>query len=673
MLRIVLIYLLVLCSLMVVAQEMVINETFDDSIDIENIVISASRASLEDPLTIQNISKDEIESIYLGQDAAVLIQELSPSIVSYSDGGTDIGNYSQFRLRGIDQSRINISLNGVPLNDMVDHGTYFSNFSDFGNSIESIQIQRGVAASNRGVSSYAGAVNFESINLFNQSADGEAQVTVGSFGTLRTAAEVSSGILDKNIGIYGRFTRTSTGGYKFNSGSDSYSMFFSGGYAGDSDLLKVTAFSGKTQNGQSYLHVPLETIRQEPRTNYNDLNDIDDFEQHMVQLQYARSVTNSTSFNLTTYYNGAGGVFPFSFDGTQYMFGLNNDHYGAMANLLHETSTGTLNLGIHGYVFNRVNYEYITPLVTQPYARDFTDKDEFSAYIKYNRYLSGLNLYANVEIRSLVMDINGDSEFDLNLNESGNWTFLNTVIGLNHKINPHSSIYFSFGRSNREPTRSDILNGVVNEEKVNDFELGIKHQKEALTLQGNMFHMIFEDEITEIGALQERSYIEIRQNVDQSTRSGVELQMSYAVSSKISTVLNAALMHTNIVEYDNGSMVFRDVEHIFTPDLILQPAIRYQIGKRTAIRISGRYLTESFTELSNDPDFVLPSHFVGNLLLETRISQNLKLNLALNNIFNKLYFTEGSPIDLDFDGKVESIGYRIQPPRHFYLMARYLF
>jgi len=135
-----------------------------DSVDIENVIISVSRVADNAPVTYTNVDQAQINEIYIGQDPAVLIERLVPSIVSYSDGGTDIGNYSQFRLRGIDQDRLNISLNGVPLNDMVDHGTFFSNFSDFGNSVESIQVIRGVGANSVGAASYGGSVNFESPN-----------------------------------------------------------------------------------------------------------------------------------------------------------------------------------------------------------------------------------------------------------------------------------------------------------------------------------------------------------------------------------------------------------------------------------------------------------------------------------------------------------------------------
>ena len=647
--------------------------SFDTTLNIEQIVISASRLGERAPLTIQNINQAQINQIYVGQDPVLLIQQLSPSIVTYSDGGTDIGNYSQFRLRGMDQDRVNISLNGVPLNDMVDHGVYFSNFSDFGNSIQSMQITRGVGATSTGVASYAGAINFESINLFSEAPSGSAQITAGSFGTLRTAAEVNSGTLDNNMAFYTRLSRTETSGYKYNSGSNSYSMYFSGAYKGNKDMLKLTAFSGKTQNGQSYEHVPLSLIEQDPRTNFNNLNDVDDFEQHLAQLQYARSISPNLSYTTTAYYNGAGGVFPYTFDGVQYMYGLNNSHYGLMGNMTYSKGQNSLVSGLHLYQFDRTNYEYVSPFVREPYVRDYTDKGEISAFVKYNRVINNFSLYGNLEVRALSMKISGDESLGNAFQLENDFSFVNYVIGLDYLLKANSSLYFSFGRSHREPTRSDIFNGVTRAERVNDIELGWRYKSSKMMMSANAFYMNFDNEITKIGALQDQSYMEIRQNVDNSIRAGLEVQSSYQLDHGLQLNLLLAYMNNNIERYDNGSQVFTDVGHIFAPDWIIQPSLRYVLSPRIGLLVSSRYVSESFSELSNNSDFILPSHFIVNTQLDFSPIDRLKFIVSLNNLFDVLYYTEGSPIDVDFDGTVEEMGYRVQSPRNAYVMMSYTF
>jgi len=648
-----------------------LNELNADSLDLEQVIITATRASATDPLTIQNINLDKIEKIYSGQDPAVLLQQLSPSIVSYSDAGTDIGNYAQFRMRGIDQSRINVTLNGVPLNDMVDQGVFFSNFSDFGNSIESIQVQRGVSASNIGVASYGGAINFESANIFKQGAKAQQQLTLGSFGTLRTSTELNTGLINNKMGAYGRITRTRVGGYKTHSASDSYSFFGSVGYSGSKDVLKVTGFLGKTQNDQSYLPVLLSDIETDPKTNYNHPNDTDDFEQELIQLQYTRSLSTHTQLDATIYYGGARGIFPFAIDDeTQFVFGLSNDHYGLMSHLTHNMSSVTLKAGLQAYTFDRTNFEYIAPNVNNPYDRDFTKKNEVSAFGKVNYNLGQLGLYADLQLRSVGLDLSPDRELGTGLNLESNWFFTNFVLGLNYSISDQQSIYASFGRAGREPTRSDIRNGVLEEEYANDLELGWRIRNEKWSVNANIFNMMFANEITNVGALMERSYMEIRQNVPNSRRSGIEIATTFQPTEKITLDFNAAYMNTNVSEFSNGNQTFTDVQHIFAPKLVLRPQVDFSFSDQVGLILSGRSVSASFMELANIESFELPAHTILNAQLDLDLTSKASVSIMFNNIFDELYFTDGAPVDLDFDGNVEGPGFRVQPPRHFYMIFK---
>ncbi len=666
-----LVYLLfaVCVSLSLMAQNDLTSSLNVDSIDLEDVVIRGTRLVEETPLTFQDIDQQQIEAINVGQDPVILIQELSPSVITYTDGGTDIGNYSQLRMRGIDQDRINITLNGVPLNDMADHGVYFSNFSDFGNSIESIQIQRGVGAGQTGVAAAGGAINFESINVFREGSSGNAQLTLGSFGTLRTAAELSSGLSEKGFGAYGRMTRTQTDGYKYNSGSDSYSFFFSGGYLGDKDMLKVTAFSGKTQNGQSYESVPLSVIEEDPRTNYNALNDIDDFEQHMVQLQYARQASDDLSFDITTYYSGAGGVFPYTWDGVQYMYGLTNDQYGVRGTVSHQSGYGRLDLGVHGYIFDRYNYEYTSPFINDRYNEDNTDKNEVSLFGKYQYTKGQWVAFANAELRSISMDIANETE----RMSDNSWTFLNASLGLSYLLSEGSTLYVSAGRANREPTRSNILDGVTEVEDVLDIELGWRYAQGDFALDANVFSMTFNNEIIKTGALQDLSYIDIRQNVDQSTRAGLEIASKYTANDMFTLGLNAAYLTSNIDEVTVDGLTFSDVTHIYSPNWIIQPSVMYHFADQSFFRLGVRYVSDSFSELSNNETFGLPSHFILNTQLSWRVAEAVRVDFMVNNITDQLYFTEGAPMDVDWDGVADEPGYRVQPPRNFYVMLTYDF
>jgi len=662
--------------------------------ELEGLVINGIRATANDPVTQTTISLEKIESIYSGQDMSVVLERLTPSIVTFSDAGAGIGNYNQFRLRGIDQSRINVTLNGTPLNDMIDQGVFFSNFSDFANSVESIQVQRGVGTSSNGVASYGGSVNFESTRLNQEEPSAELQLLGGSFKTFRFSGEVNTGKLNNDLAFYSRFTRTGSNGYKNSSGSDSYSYFFSGGYLGEKDVLKITAFAGKTQNDQSYLPVLLSDINLDDKTNYNHPNDTDDFEQELIQLQYSRVLNLSWTTNSTLYYGGARGVFPFGLDNTtQLLFALKNDQYGFYSDANYEGSALNFATGIHGYSFSRENINSLAPNISQPDYEDETDKNEFSAFAKLSYDFGDLSINGDVQLRYVKLQFQSPSLFDLagQSSASRNWLFLNPKIGLNYNFDQRSSTYISFGRSGREPTRTDILQGdgsgiydynyfsavdpdVVKEEYVNDLEFGYRLVTANLRFDINYFHMSFENEISLVGALASRSYVPLRQNVDKSRRSGLETIIDWQPDDKLNVTFNASYLSTNVNQFINASSeVLNNVEHIFSPKWIINPSMTFVPSSRGSINISGRYVSESFMELSNDGEFVLPDFFVLDSRVNFEVSETVTFSVIVNNIFNEKYFTDGSPVDVDFDGTVEGPGYRIQPPRNFYGMLKVKF
>ena len=168
-------------------------------------------------------------------------------MTAYSESGS-ASNYSYMRMRGIDQTRINLTLDGIPLNEPEDEALYFSNFPDFANSIASVQVQRGVGSSTHGTASYAGSVNFESIPIAGVARGGEFQLAGGAYNTLRGSAVFQSGLLPNGLAGYVRLSSQHTDGYRYNSGNRSRSAFVSGGWFGTSDVVKVSLLAGLSSN-----------------------------------------------------------------------------------------------------------------------------------------------------------------------------------------------------------------------------------------------------------------------------------------------------------------------------------------------------------------------------------------------------------------------------------------
>lgn len=658
-------------------------------IDLEEVVIKAFKAQPNAPVSQKTLTSKDIQKIYVGQDPTYLLEQSSPSILSFSENGTGFSNYSQFRLRGIDQTRVNITLNGVPLNDMIDQGVFFSNFTDLANNVESVQIQRGAGTSTNGTASFAGSVNFESTPLNQDKPSGSAELVGGSFGTIRGSLGMNTGLMKNNWAFSSRFTTFSSDGYRDNTNSKSQSFFGSAGYFGDKDLIKITGFIGNTANGLAYNPVALSQIKEDPKTNPLNENDRDDFGQWMIQGQHTRLFNSHLSLASTLYYGGAGGDFFFTYDNNsggldQINYPLRNDHYGVMSNVNYTSESNKLNLygGVHAYTFQRQNTEELMPDKANPYYVENSYKNELSFFAKGDYAFGKFKIYGDLQFRTLVLNIDPDQTL---LPNEGNveldWTFINPKLGITYQVDEYKSVYASAGRNGREPTKVDLLggfqlnssnlisiqNGDVEAEYVNDYELGLNFNYPKLSGQVNGFYMQFENEIAPIGEFVPEGFLQLRKNMPSSFRAGVEVNFTFKLTDQLSLTGNGTYMQAEIERYaPEGGQVFTNVSPALSPELMGNGTLRYSFLKRFSVSLSARYVSESYLEPTNDDRFKTPEFLVADAGLSIRFSERSQLNLFVNNIFDELYFTNGAPVDVDFDGTFDEAGFFVQPPRNFY-------
>ncbi|MEM7550616.1 MAG: TonB-dependent receptor [Bacteroidota bacterium] len=648
------------------------------TLELEEVAISAVRASKKAPIPFTNVSKKEIEKVYVGQHPIFLLEKLTPGLFAFSESGTSLANYGQLRLRGINQERINFTLNGVPLNDMIDQGVFFSNFTDITSNFESIQVQRGVGTSSNGVSSYGGSINFETTNLRDKEPFTTVQLGVGSFDTYRGSFQHFTGINKKGWGFMTGFSGLTSDGFRDNTDTDATSFFLTGGYYGDKDLLKFTFFTARSENGLGYQTVEESILDENPTFNPLSNNDEDDFRQFLFQTQYNRILSDYWTLGVTGYYGGAGGDFV--------TFGLNfplqNDHFGTIINADYAKGNLVVNTGLHAYIFLRENEESELDNLANPFYNEESRKNEVSWFGKVEYELGNLTAFADLQIRTTELIISpdfnaigiaptGDLTFD--------WTFVNPKIGFNYNLNDALSLYTSFGRSGREPTKIDIFGGFrldstnfesvinnnFNEEFVNDFEFGARLSMRNLTIDGNFYFMDFNDEIAPIGDFLAFG-VQERRNISNSRRSGFEMSWAYQPIEKLNFSGNFAYLDTKIKSLTLNGEELRDREQILSPDLIINGQLSYQLIDELKLSVSGRYLGKQFMELTNNPDFVVPSSFVSDLQFEAIISPTITISAFVNNVFNNDYFTFGAPSDTDFSGTLEP-GFFIQPERNYYL------
>jgi iron complex outermembrane receptor protein len=658
------------------------------TLSLEQLIIEAVRAEDIDPVTQSTISRKEIEREYQGEQPIFYLATLTPSITSYSESGTRLFNGGQMRLRGISQERINITLNGVPLNDMIDHGVFFSNFTDISGSFESVQVQRGVGTSTNGVASYAGSINFESVNLENSEQGGSIQTGIGSFATSRLNASARSGLVDDKWAFYTNFSKIQSDGYRDNTSTDSYSFFFSGGYFGEKDLIKINAFDARSKNGLGYLAVAESDLAVDETINYLNENDKDDFGQRFVQIQHTRLFSEDFTTTNSLYYGGASGDYFYTYpDGNggfdQINYPLRNDHYGLMVNANYGLDEIDLTGGIHIYRFDRTNEESVTPNFENPYYLETSTKDEVSAFARADWATDKLLVTADLQVRSMELSIQPDYSF-LGIAPEGdivkNWSFVNPRFGATFKLSDATSVYASIGRTGREPTKIDIFGGfsLTNDnyaearsddfgpEYVTDIEAGLKANFQRLAVAANFFYMDFKDEIAPIGEVLAFG-VQKRENIESSYRAGIELEWAYTPMKELTFTGNATVMQAEIEAFtDANGAEFRNITPIFTPSLQINESVEYIIGNGFTVGLTASYLSEQYLTLENNANDVVPSSFVTDSFVAFAY-KNAELKLQVNNLFDETYYTSGAMVDVDFDGVNDEPGYFVNAGRNFFL------
>lgn len=589
---------------------------------LETVVVKAVRATLATPAAQHTIGGEEIRRTYAGQDAPLFLTA-TPSVTSYSESGGFSG-YSYIRLRGLDQSRINITFDGVPLNDPEDQVLYFSNVPDFLHSVESVQLQRGVGTSTFGTTSFAGSLNFQSIPLATVPRGGEVQLVAGSYGTAGLSTTYATGIQPNGFAAYARVSAQRTDGYRRHSGNDSKSTFLSAGWFGQRDAVKVSGFAGLSGTRLAYYAASEADLAVDRRVNPLSEAEGDRFHQEMVNVQYAHAIDDATRVTVTAYRNSAAGAYDVNFGTSMNNFFLGHTWYGALSTFSLRRGDLSLDLGAHVSDYHR---EHAMADRTHLQTRDYTNvgyKQEQSGFAKLAYDFGSLRLSGDLQLRRAAFQYHPSAGAGIG-EASTSWSFLNPKIGATWTLTEGpdaTTLFASYGRTSREPSRGDMFAGAddlnstnaasilpptrVRPETVNDFEMGANWTRGPLSASANLFAMEFRDEIAAIGQLS-LTGSPLRKNVGKSYRRGVELDGSWQATPRLRATGNLTLMRSRIASYtdDASSKTYTDVEPLLTPAVLANQTLDFRASGRFSYWLTSRYVGKS--QLANDGNATLVS------------------------------------------------------------------
>lgn len=677
-----------ICGAFVSAQEIIETDT-------TKIELGTAEIIQKLPLTTEKVSKKQLNQKNLGQDMASLLSN-ETSVVVTSDAGAGVG-YSSIRIRGVAQDHINITMNGVPLNDPESQNVFWVNMPDLATNASSVLIQRGVGTSASGIAAFGAAMNIESENPSNRKFI-EFSASAGSFNTQKYSLKGGIGaILNGRLTLDLNASLIKSDGYIDRAFSDLYSFGMNAKYRLNSNtIFTLWNFNGKEKTYQAWNGIDEQTLKTNRRFNpagaiYDSdgniidyyKNETDNYRQNHNHLGWQQNYGNGWKSSATLYYTrGIGYYENYKQDAKLYQYKIESDTeradlirqkwldsnlYGLNFNLENQRIGNLKYFG--GFAVSHFNNKHYGKVIwlkdvenwdsNFEFYRNHSDKNDLSVYSKAVLKLNDFELFGDIQYRHVDYKTKatpgGENEYENFFAFVDRFDFVNPKIGINFNPDLYQTIYFFYGLSHREPIRSDYLdNGrKLDPEKLHDFELGYK-KSGRLKLNANLFYMYYLDQLVATGQLNQTGNY-IRTNSGKSFRTGIEISFGYEIiSSKLDLFGNLSRSISRNIDYSeigydsDGNELLTEYGNTpisFSPDWVGAVGLDWQLVKNLYFNLSGKYVGSQYLTNTKLNDGKLNDYFLIDLLIryqpKIKTFKKLEFSILVNNLFDRKYESNG--------------------------------
>ena len=667
------------------------------TIDLQQVTVTATMATAATPMTFTNLSKEQIRRADFGQDIPYLLKN-TPSVVETSDAGGGIG-YTGLRIRGSDATRTNVTIDGIPLNDAEGQGVYWVDLPDLAGSTSMIQIQRGVGTSTNGAGAFGAT-----INLITNGLRSEKYLNytggVGSFGTLRNSISAGTGLMNHKFAVDMKLSSIMSDGYVDRAASNLQSLYLSGLYLFKNGSLKLKLMSGKEKTYQSWYGIPtsyLDSLRtyNPAGTEKSDspyANQIDNYQQTHVHLVYNQQFLTNWRGNISAHYTRGEGYYE-EYKANQKLKKYNellpndttdlvrrlllaNDFYGSVFSATYEknglewTTGGGFNEydGAHFGIVNWYKTLKINPnLFNGPrFYKSTAKKTDFNMYSKINAPITKqLNGYLDLQLRTINYATSGNDRKKRDVTRAANYTFFNPKFGLNYKYTEGSRFYASFAIANREPNRNDLTDAEKTNQPVSErlfnTEIGWKRQLKTANFGINFYKMNYKNQLAITGQINDIGE-QIRANITDSHRQGIELEAAIKLSNQLIFNTNATFSQNEIRNFTekidnwdtgNQALINRGTTDLaLSPNAVFNAELNYLIVKNNKSELSFtpsvKYVGKQYLDNSSNENTVLNAFnytnfqlFYSNKFNKNKTIKSMTIKLLIANVFNQKYVNNG--------------------------------
>jgi len=669
---------------------------------LDEVLVLTNRASKTAPVAQTNLDAAEISRLTVANNLPHVLW-MTPSLVATSENGTGAGNAS-FRVRGTDASRINVTLNGIPLNDAESQEVYWVNLPDMTSALNSIQVQRGVGASTNGPGAFGASVNMSTST--SKTSFVESATTVGSYGTFQQNVAAGTGVFGKGLSFDVRYSNLTTDGYLRNGWCDHESLFASFVKRFSNSALRVNYIYGNQHTGITWEGISADQMKKDPTFNpagtikdgvYYD-NESDNYRQHHIQAFYTQSLSDKLLLNAgVNYTHGFGYYEQYKQDETFSSMKLENQTVDGVIytkadlicrkNMSNGFSTANVNLDYlddrfrlqAGAMFSYYNGDHFATLLWTEHNQNIPEglewvrnngvKKDGNVFAKGEYTLmDGLNAYVDLQYRYVSHILTGIDDDDMvDMTQSRTWNFFNPKAGLRYTRDHHTA-FASVSVANREPARADIKDAfksgsssAIKPERLTDYEVGYTFDNQRVMASATLYYMNYTDQLVPTGKLNDVGY-KLMSNVDKSYRMGVELALGWKPSEAWQLEANTTLSRNRVVDYtvwyetylENGerwvstnqlSQHFANAKLPFSPESMGALQLTWKPVHNLSLTAAEKYVGEQYITNTQNDALKLPAYQTTNLSLayDFRIKGMADASLSLHviNLTSQAYACNG--------------------------------
>jgi iron complex outermembrane receptor protein len=677
-------------------------DTLADDQRLREIVVQATRTDARSPVPHSNFSAEKIKQQYHAQDVPYLLSAV-PSLVESSDAGTGIG-YTGLRIRGSDPTRINVTINGLPLNDAESQGVFWVDLPDLAASAAEIQVQRGVGTSTNGAGAFGATINLD-LSKVASAPYAALSSTLGSFGTRKHSLQAGTGLLQGRLAFAARLSRIQSEGFIDRATADLNALHLNAAYLDERQSAQFHLLSGHEITYQAWNGVPAQYIENEKLRTFNTAgtehpgapyaDEVDNYTQRHFLAHYKRVLTPRLHLQLNGHYTRGFGFYE------QYKADEDFADYGLEAWNLGDTSIAHTDLvrrrwldnHFYGSTFalrwlpggawrptfllggalSRYEGQHFGEVIWTEFftgaGKDFryydnhADKRDANVFLKIETSPTRrFSTFLDLQIRSVRYQFLGFDNELRNVEQTVALGFFNPKIGTTYSFSDKWLATAFFGVAHREPNRDDYTQSSPasrpRAERLLDLEMGLRRSGKNGTLSANFFWMRYRDQLALDGRINDVGAY-IRTNVPDSRRTGLELEASALPHPRFALLANASLSQNKILEFvefrdnwDTGAqeaIVHRNTDLAFSPRWVARGEATFFVLKKNTRTISttlvGKYVGEQFLDNTSNPQTALAGYFVSDLRLNADLAQvlgnQMSIIFSLNNWLDKKYAANG--------------------------------